>query len=154
FELWKRRYLQGDWNVENGVRAQLSEGIQISRGLTGAVLGVPLFKHEIPASLSFPSAQNTHRYQDAHANPYPYLIDGIDKASLKALAIHLGTSVNVDSSKTVAALRALLPQLETTGAFNRAMELVSTQRRLAGHEVRPPAQAFRAFEQFTEDLQL
>ncbi len=62
--------------------------------------------------------------------------------------------MNVDSSKTVAALRALLPQLETTGAFNRAMELVSAQRRLAGHEVRPPAQAFRAFEQFTEDLQL
>jgi hypothetical protein len=32
--------------------------------------------------------------------------------------------------------------------------LVSAQRRLAGHEVRPPAQAFCAFEQFTEDLQL
>lgn len=154
FELWKRRYLQGDWHVEDGVRAQLSDVIQTARGLTGAVLGVPLFKHEIPASMSFPSAQNTHRYQDAHANLYPYLIDGIQKACLKALAIHLGASVNIDSSKTVAALKALLPQLDPTGSFNRAVELVSAQRRLAGHEVRPPAQAFRAFEQFTEDLQL
>ena len=154
FELWTRRYLQGDWHVENGVRAQLADVVQTARGLTGAVLGVPLFKHEIPASLSFPSAQNTHRYQDAHADLYRYLVDGIDKGCLKALSIHLRASVNVDSSKTVAALRALLPQLEPSGAFNRAVDLVSAQRRPAGHEARPSAQACRAFEQYTEDLQL
>lgn len=154
FELWKRRYLDGDWNVDNGVRAQLSDLVETARGLTGAVLGMPLFRHAIPASLSFPAAQNTDRYQDAHAHLYPYLVDGLDKACLKSLATHLGKPAKVDSSKTVATLKQLLPKLELNGPFNRAVELVSAQRRLAGHEVRPPAQPFRAFEQFTEDLNL
>jgi len=154
FELWTRRYLDGDWEVENGVRAQLAELVETARGLTGAVLGVPLFTHSIPASLTFPEAQNTHRYQDAHGDVYRYLIDGLDKACLKELATHQGQSVNIDSDNTVTALKKVLPALDANGPFSRALDVVSAQRRPAAHEVRPPAQPFRAFEQFSEDLEL
>jgi hypothetical protein len=79
FQLWCRRYLDGDWDVENGPRSQLGEVIETIRGLTAICFGTPLFSNVLPETLPFPSAQNTHKYQDAHGELYKYLIDGIDR---------------------------------------------------------------------------
>jgi hypothetical protein len=99
-------------------------------------------------------AQNTHRYEDAHSELYRYLIDGLDRDCLKAMAAHQSKAVNVESSRTVTSLKSLLPSLDPAGPLNRTFDLVSSQRGLADHHVRPAAAPFRAFEAFTEDLQL
>ena len=155
FELWCKRYLEGSWDVENGPRSKLSEVVETIRGLTAISLGTPLFAHSIPETLPFPAAQNTHRYQDAHAELYKYLVDGIDRNSLVSLAARIPIEVNVGSNKTIDTLKKLLPSLngESSG-FERAVNLLSQQRGLASHKVRKPAIPFRAFETFTEDLRL
>lgn len=155
FNLWCQRYLEGSWDVENGPRAKLSEVLETINGLTAVWLGTPLFINPIPETLPFPSAQNTHRYQDAHLELYKFLVDGIDKNCLKELATKISIEVNVESSKTVDALKKLLPSLSGgASGFEAAYSLLSQQRGLASHKVREPARPFRAFEQFTEDLKL
>lgn len=154
FRLWVRRYMEGDWDVENGARSQLGEIIGTIRGLTAETVGIPLFRYELSATLHFPAAENTHRYQDAHRELYGYLVDGLDKHSIEAIATKLSRNVNVRSGRSVAALKQLLPSLDESSVWAAAIELVSEQRRCAAHGVREPAVRFPAFWQFTSDLEL
>jgi hypothetical protein len=148
------RNLEGSWDVDNGPRYYIGETLNTINGLTKEIVGVPLYKHVIDASLSFPAAENTHRYQDAHKTLYGYLIDGIDKDCLAKLAVHAGKPANFGSDKTIAAMTKLLPCLEKPSKFAEATSLVSEQRRLASHAVRPKAEKFLAFSSFTNDLAL
>lgn len=118
------------------------------------MVGTPLYKHQPDETLSYPAAENTHRYHDSHKELYGYLIDGLDKACISQLAARLGKNVKVGYKTTVQALKKVLPDLDTSPAFGRAMSLVSEQRRLASHGVRPLATSFPAFSQFTKDLSL
>lgn len=113
-----------------------------------------MYKHEIEQTLGFPSAENTHRYQDAHKALYGYLIDGLDKRCIVALGSKLGRTLQVNSKKTVEAITELFPGLQTSPSFTVATKLVSEQRRLASHGVRPKPESFSAFSKFTEDLHL
>jgi hypothetical protein len=151
---WSMRNLEGSWEVDNGPRHYLIETMNIINGLTKEIVGLPLYKHVIDASLSFPAAENTHRYQDAHKTLYGYLIDGIDKDCLVALATQSGIPSNFASDKTIAAVTRLLPQLAPPSKFAAATSLVSEQRRVAVHAVRPRAERFAAFATFTNDLTL
>jgi hypothetical protein len=154
FEKWVRRYVNGDWNVDNGPSYYLGESIRIINSLTSELVDVPLYKHELGETLSFPSADNTHRYQDAHEELYGYVIDGLDKDCISRLAARLGRSIKVGPKKTVEALVELFPALKTSPNFMPAMKRVSDQRHLASHGVRPPATKFPAFSQFAGDLAL
>ena len=154
FTKWVMRTLEGSWDVDNGPKHYLWETINTINGLTRELVGMPLFHHAIDASLTFPAAENTHRYQDAHRTLYGYLVDGPAKDCLAALATHLGRSENFASSRTVDALQRLFPELQAPSKFAAAMSLVSDQRRIASHAVRPPAQRFAAFTKFTDDLML
>jgi hypothetical protein len=151
FALWCRRYLEGDWDVDNGPAFQVAEEIKLIDGLSREAVGKRLFVIDEP-NIAYPAAQNTHRYEDAHRELYGVLIDGLQKDAIDSLGKRLGRPVNVQSSRTRDALSKIVPAV-TDPVFADALENVSAQRRLASHNVRVPAKAFRAFEQFTVDLQ-
>lgn len=154
FDNWVKRYLEGSWGVDNGPIFYLGETVKVINGMTKELVGAALFKHEISETLSYPAAENTHRYQDSHKELYGYLIDGIDKDCIINLASSLGKDIKVGDKNTVQSLKKLFPALETTPSFSSAMNLVSEQRRLASHGVRPKAKQFEAFSQYTKDLAL
>jgi hypothetical protein len=154
FPNWVRRYLEGNWEVNHGPSYYLAETIKVINGLTSELVGIPLYKHQPDETLSYPAAENTHQYQDSHKELYGYLIDGLDKVCISQLAARLGKNIKVGDKTTVQALKKVFPDLETSPVFGRAMSLVSEQRRLASHGVRPPATNYQAFSQFTKDLSL
>jgi hypothetical protein len=154
FDKWVRRYIEGDWDVDNGPLYHLGQTVKIINSLTIELVGVPLYKHEIDDTLSYPAADNTHRYQDSHGSLYGYLIDGLDKKCILALASRLGRRVKTGDKKTIEGITMLFPCLKASATFIAAFDLVSEQRRLASHGVRPGAKNFPAFSQFTKDLYL
>jgi hypothetical protein len=153
FRKWVRRNLEGSWEIDNGPLHYLAETVKIINGLTTEVVGTQLYKHVPDATLGYPAAENTHRYQDAHEGLYGYLIDGLDKDCISRLAARLNRPSSIGNEKTVQAVLKLFPTLKT-GQFEAAASLVSEQRRLAAHSVRPSATDFPAFSQFTADLSL
>ena len=122
--------------------------------MTSELVSVRLYKDEIDERLAYPAADNTYGYQDSHKVLYGYLIDGLDKQCISALASRLGTTVNVGNKNTIQAITMSFPKLQTSPNFMSAMNLVSDQCRRASHGVRPPAENFPAFSQFTKDLYL
>jgi hypothetical protein len=154
FRNWVLRYIAGSWEVDNGPLYYLAETLKTTNSLTIELVGIPLYIHELDETLGYPSAENTHRYQDCHKKLYGYLIDGLSKDCIARLAVKFGKNIKIGEKKTIDAVTKLFPTLETTGSFTPAMDLVSEQRRLASHGVRPPAESFHAFSQFTKDLSL
>ena len=154
FGNWVLRYLESNWDVDNGPLHHLGQTIKIINGLTAELVGIPLYKHEIDETLGYPAAENTHRYQDSHKALYGYLIDGLDKDCISNLASSLRKTIRVSDKNTIQAITKLFPDLENAPNFMPAVNLVSQQRRLASHAVRPPAENLSAFSQFTIDLSL
>jgi len=152
FEKWVKRYLEASFDVDDGPLYYLGQTIDIINGLTVELVGIPLYKHELDRTLSYPSAENTHRYQDSHKELYGYLIDGLNKECISRLASDFGKNVKVDNNNTVKSIYKLFLDLETSPCFKHAVNLVGEQRRIASHGVRPRAENFSAFSQFTKDL--
>jgi hypothetical protein len=150
FSLWYRRYLEGDWNVENGPAFQLVSEIKLINGLSREAVARRLYAVDEP-NISYPAAQNTHRYEDAHRELYGVLTDSLDKKAIEELGRHLGRPINAQNSRTRDALAMIMPAA-TDSVFADPFENVSALRRLASHKVRTPAKPMRAFEQFTADL--
>jgi hypothetical protein len=154
FDNWFRRYIEGSWEVDNGPLHHLAEAIGVINSITVELVGVPLYEREIDRTLSYPAADNSHRYQDSHAALYGYLIDGLNKECISSLAARLGRNIKVGDKKTIEALTTLFPDLKCSPTFLTASNLVSEQRRLASHGVRAAAKQLPAFSQFTKDLYL
>lgn len=152
FELWVRRYIHGDWGVDNGVLFQISEEVATINAITEMVVGSSLYEHHENPALIFPMAENDHRYQDAHREAYAYLIDGLRKPAVESLGERLGVMTRSANHKTLDALRKILPT-ELHAAILGPFNVVSEQRRLASHRVRPPARRCAAFEKFSHDMQ-
>jgi hypothetical protein len=150
FSLWVRRYLEGDWEVDDGPGAALGERIALVNGLTLEAVGLRLFDVD-DVRVMFPGAENSHRYADAHRELYGILVDSLDKPTIEALAELGGQPVKCASEKTLHCLRKVFPAL-TDVAFSSPLAQVSDQRRLATHKVRPAAESMKAFEAFTTDL--
>ena len=150
FSLWVRRYLQGDWDVDNGPGATLVERIALINGLTLEAVALRLFDVD-EVRVMFPGAENSHRYADAHRELYGILVDGLDKRAIEALAGLSGTPVTCASDKSLHCLRKAFPALSDV-AFSSPLAKVSEQRRLAAHKVRPAATSMKAFDAFTTDL--
>jgi hypothetical protein len=151
FELWVRRYVHGDWDVENGVLYQISDEVANINAITDVLLGERLYEFHGNPALIFPMAENNHRYQDAHKEAYAFLVNGLRKEAIKLLGERLHVAGNFDNDKTLVALKRLLPA-ETHKRVLEPFEVLSTQRRLASHKVRPPAKPFPAFEEFSKDM--
>lgn len=152
FEMWKDRYLEGSWEVDNGPLYYIEDTVETINALCNEVVGKPLFKHAANPKLNFPAAQNTHAYQDAHRELYGYVIDGLDKNTISLISAYTGSPLNPSNVTTLKAIEKALPTLADS-AFKCAVDTISRERRLAGHGVRPTAEQFQAFEQFTADLE-
>lgn len=153
FQQWARPNLAGVWNKGPGVRSRLSKLIHTINCLTSEALDKSLFTHELDASLSFPAAENSHQYQDAHRELYRYLIDGLDADCMRLLVARLGKTINV-SGKTVEVMKKIFPNLDSPSNFCAAYALVSNQRGPAAHKVRQSAVTMPATAQFKNDLEL
>src|SRR5438270_840793 len=116
-------------------------------------LGKPLFRYDDNTALRFPAAETDHAYQDSHAEAYKYLLDGLDKDTITRLGAHAGAMVNVSSDRAADALGKVLDPSIKDAVLEPFQKIVSVQRRLADHGVRPPAQRFKAFEQFNSDME-
>jgi hypothetical protein len=116
------------------------------------VVAAPLFTALDIRSLCFPSAQNTHRYQDAHAEVYKAIIDGLNKDAIKGLGDKLGITVKPADKRTLDAIETLFPIEPVRSTVRNPLDHVSDQRRLGSHKQRPPAQTFPAFEEFGKDV--
>jgi hypothetical protein len=151
FSLWVRRYVEGDWDVENGPAFQLKEQLTLVNSMALERVGAKLFDIDDP-HISYPSAQNTHRYEDAHRDLYGVLLDGLNKRCVERLAHAVGTTVNCASERSLNCLVKVFPELKTP-KFSAPFDNVSEQRRRGTHKVRPPARPMKAFETFSDDLQ-
>ncbi|MGH9426794.1 MAG: hypothetical protein ACRD2L_10905, partial [Terriglobia bacterium] len=152
FDLWVRRHIEGDWNVENGVLFQISDEVANINAITDTVVGEHLYEFYKNPALIFPMTENDHRYQDAHKEAYAYLVDGLRKRAIESLGSRLGVPVKVGDDKTLAALKKIIsPNFQK--AILDPFEVVSEKRRLASHGVRPPAKGFPAFEEFRKDME-
>jgi len=153
FSMWIERYIEGSWDVENGPGAAIGERIALVNGLTLEAAAVRLFDvDEEHVRIVYPLAENSHRYADAHRELYGLLVDSIDKNAVEAIGRKLGVAVNCGSDRTLQCLRKVLPQLAES-TFATPFAVVSEQRRLASHRVRPPAERTQAFATFSADLQ-
>ncbi len=152
FLRWWSRYIMGDWTVEEGPIATLDRVVKQVNAIAVCVAGAPLFAATDLRGLCFPSAQNTHRYEDAHAEAYRLLIDGLDKQAIKMIGEKLETPVRAGDKRTVDALEMLFPNEQVREALRRPLDLISEQRRRASHKERPSAVSFPAFETFDQDL--
>lgn len=153
FQMWVDRYINGSWDVENGVISQIKQEVYDINALTYSVIGLALFGDTNVARLSFPTAQNNHRYHDAHSEVYKFLIDGLSKDALKRLAVKLGVTLRTpDSERTLKLIEQIVPA-GVAATTRDAFEVISRNRRLADHQTRPPAEPMLAFEAFDSDLQ-
>lgn len=153
YSSWLRRYFDGDWQVDNGPRVRLAGLLKTINALTAETVGMSLFSSGSTESLTFPLAQNTHRYQDAHQALYGLLIDGLDKECIKLIGQKAGAAMKLESDKTVTALKKLPSAPPSASPLWAAADVTSKQRRLASHKVRQGAKHFSAFEEFSQDLE-
>lgn len=153
FKNWVQRYFEGNWDIDNGPAQRMPEEIGLINGLTNEAVGKSLIALEHEPQISFPSAQNSHRYEDAHLDLYRIIHDALNKDCIEALGRRINRPVNTRSSQTVAALKALLPPLGLNAEFTAPLDKVSEERRKASHRQRAPAVPLRAFEMFTVDLE-
>jgi hypothetical protein len=155
FSQWQKRYLEGDWSVEDDALSQVSQLLESINSMTEVSVGLPLYSSVFKNEVNFPVGQNTHQYEDAHRELYRYLIDGLNKDCIKTLADLLGKQIKIDSDNTRKALSKLFPSLEAgnKGMFDNAMEKISNNRRPSAHQARDKAVRFDAHDAFATDLQ-
>jgi hypothetical protein len=154
FDIWVQQNLEGLWVDQVDPVTDLSNIMKVINALTCEVVGSLLYKDELDQTLGYPAAENTHRYQDSHKTLYGYLIDGLNKTCISSIVSKLNKQINVSNEKTVSAIKKLFPELENSSCFSSAMDVISEQRRLASHKVRPPTEPCDARSKFTHDLTL
>lgn len=154
FDKWIKVNIEGSWSIKSGPLTELAQSMKLVNAISNELVGLSLYKYKLDKTLGYPSAETTHSYQDSHKRLYGYLIDGIDKACILQLAEKLKINIgNINGLKTIQAIKKMLPELNNS-KFTEATDLISEQRRIATHQVRPKAEKFGAFSKFTEDLQL
>ncbi len=82
---------------------------------------------------------------------YGYVIDGLNKDCIAAIASSTGAALNVASTNTIKCLKAL-NILPATSILWTSLATISDQRRLAAHGTRSPAKRIDAFDTFNRDL--
>jgi hypothetical protein len=152
FQKWRDRYIMGSWNIKDGPIVLLDRVVLQINAVTHCVVNAPLFNYSGFRMLCFPSAENNHRYQDAHSEVYKLVIDGLNKEAITKLGGKLGIAVKAGDKNTFNALEMLFPSDSVRAAIRKPLDQVSAQRRLADHKQRPAAQKFSAFAEFGKDM--
>lgn len=152
FRKWISRYVDGNWDVEDGPIARLDELVQHINALSLANAHQTLFNSANIRNLCFPAAENNHRYHDAHSELYKNIIDTLNMDTIRQIGNTLQADIKTNSNRTVNALMHLLPE-GTATIVSSAFQLISDQRRNAAHKPRQSAEPFPAFETFGRDLE-
>ena len=152
FKLFFKRYIIDDWNINNGILFRIQFIVSEINALTEMTFNTSLFKNEDDVYLIFPSAENDHKYQDAHTRVYGFLIDGLQILAIKKLALKTNIELDNDIKKTLKALKRILP-LELRDEIIEPLRKISDYRGSATHNVRNPAKTFSAFSQFSLDME-
>jgi hypothetical protein len=153
FLLWAQRVVGGSWDVEDGPLTRLRAVIAEIIALTEASVDRPIFTSETSSKLVFPNAENDAAYRDAHSALYGFIIDGLDKATIAALAARIGVPGRFDNDRTIAALKKLVTDTAIHGVVFAPLEKVSAVRREADHGVQPAPTPFAAFDAFSTDVE-
>jgi hypothetical protein len=151
FDMWVQRYIEGSWDIEDGVLSQLGTEVRELNAVSFCVVGKDLFASEAHETLCFPTAQNNHRFHDAHSEVYKFLIDGLNRTALEMLAEKLRVPIRVGTERTLKLLNQVVPK-NLHGQIFPPLDKVSMYRRLADHQLRPKAEPMRAFEEFNADM--
>ena len=152
FSSWVRRYAEADWDIDNGPAFHLIEELKLINGLTLEAVGYRLYDVDDDTAVTFPEAENTWKYEDAHRDLYRILIDGLTLRCIRALGDRMGRTLDPGAVKTIKALGAILPQLKEAPDFRGPLAVVSNRRRLASHGIRSAATSMKAFQAFSADL--
>ena len=152
FRKWISRYIMGSWEVEDGPIAALDRVVEQINAVAQCAVGCPLFVVTDLRRLCFPSAQNTHRYEDAHADLYRLVVDGLNKEAIGRIANRFGIVIKAGDKRTIDALEMLFPSGSIRATVRAPLDRISEQRRRASHKERAPAQRFPAFEEFEKDV--
>jgi len=152
FKLFFNRYIVGDWNIDNGVLFKIQLIVSEINSLTEMTLNTSLFKCDKDVYLAFPSAENDHKYQDAHKTVYGFLLDGLQMPAIKRLALIANTKLDKEIKKTLKALKQILP-VRLHEEIIEPLRNVSNKRGPAAHNTREYANKFPAFSQFNSDME-
>ncbi len=151
FKLFFNRFILGDWDIENGILFRIQTIVSEINALTEMTLNSPLFKAEEDVYLIFPSAENDHKYQDAHTRAYGFLIDGLQMTTIKKIAEKKNIKIESNIQKTLKALKKILPK-ELHNEIIEPFKKVSDKRGPATHNTRKLSKKFSAFSQFNFDM--
>jgi hypothetical protein len=152
FKLFFDRYIIGNWNIENGILYRIQTIVSEINALTEMTLNSLLFENENDNYLTFPSAENDHKYQDAHKRAYGFLIDGLQMTTIKKIAEKKKIKIESNIQKTLKALKKILPE-ELHNEIIEPFKKVSDKRGPATHNTRKLAKKFSAFSQFNSDME-
>ncbi|MCK4312450.1 MAG: hypothetical protein KAW88_06925 [Candidatus Cloacimonetes bacterium] len=151
FNLFIRRNIFGKWDIENGILCRIRNIISEINALTEMTLNETMFEYEEDVHLTFPVAENDHKYQDAHLRAYGFLIDGLKMEAIKKISNIQNIQLDKNIEKTLKALIKVLPkhlQNKIIEPFNN----VSDNRRPATHKTRKSAVKYPAFSEFNSDM--
>jgi len=154
FIMWFDRNIQGSWGVKNGARKRLTAVIEKINSCCKALTGQSLYSKVPNSSVTYPSSQNTHAYEDSHKNLYGFLVDGLSKKCLLALAEkrqkNIPEAANMNSPTL---LRHVFTEFDKESQLHKVLSLISTERGNSSHGVRSSARSSDAFGCFNRDLE-
>ena len=155
FEMWRSRYVEGNWDVPCGSRKQLSSVIEKINACCKTLVGRPLYTEVPNKSVRYPGAQNSHAYEDGHKNLYGFLVDSLSKGCLLGLASLRNQAIReAQNMRSTTLLRHVFCEFDQHAKLHRLLAIVSEQRGKSSHGVRPAATKSDAFADFHRDLQI
>lgn len=154
FTMWFDRNIQGSWGVKNGARKRLTAVIEKINACCKALTGHPLYSKVPNSSVTYPCSQNTYAYEDSHKNLYGFLVDGLSKKCLLALAEKRQKNIlEAANMKPPTLLRHVFTEFDKESQLYKVLSLISTERGNSSHGVRSSAKACDAFGLFNRDLE-
>lgn len=154
FNMWLEKNIQGSWAIQSGPRKRLAAVIEKINACCKTLVGHPLYSKVPDGSVSYPSSQNTHAYEDSHKNLYGFVIDGLSKKCLISLAGARGKTIpEAANMNAPTLLRHVFPEFGKESRLHLILAVISTERGNSSHGVRVPAKACDAFGSFNRDLE-
>jgi len=155
FSMWFDRNIPGNWNVQNGPRKRLSAVVEKINACCQTLVEAPLYLKVPDKSVSYPSSQNSHAYEDSHKNLYGFLIDSLSKKCLIKLATRREINIpEAENMKPPTLLRHVFAEFDKESQLHKTLSKVSTERGNSSHGVRNTAKSINAFGNFNQDLEL
>lgn len=154
FTMWFDRNIQGSWGVQNGPRKRLTAVIEKINACCKGLIGQPLYSKVPNSSVTYPSSQNTHAYEDSHKNLYGLLVDGLSKKCLLSLAEKRQKNIpEAANMNPPTLLRHVFNEFGKESRLHKVLSLISTERGNSSHGVRSSAKSCDAFGRFNRDLE-